>query len=264
MSAENGSLRGKRAYITGGNQGIGAATARRFAAAGAAIALFDLREDGMAALCDELRGAGATVAAFPADVTDPAAVEAAFASATQALGGPDILMNAAGIFHAAPLTEYPLEIFRKVLDVNVTGTLICTQAALRHMVPAGGGRIINLASIAGRLGGPFVAAYSASKHAVIGLTRVSANEMAKHGVTVNAICPGYVNTEMYDGVVKMYGELLGEPDIEALRTRRLKGVPLGRMVEAEEIAGLALYLAGPDAHGMTGQALTLDGGIVMQ
>ena len=131
------------------------------------------------------------------------------------------------------------------------------------MVPAGSGRIINMASIAGKSGAPLTSAYNASKHAVIGLTRCLAMEFAEHGITANAICPGLVNTELFDGLLRKVGAERGYSDPEALRKTMLKSVPLGRMIEPAEIANLAVFLASSDADGMTGQAITISGGKLM-
>jgi NAD(P)-dependent dehydrogenase (short-subunit alcohol dehydrogenase family) len=196
-------------------------------------------------------------------VTDGARVEAALAEAAGRLGGLDVLVNCAGVFHAAPIAELTRADFERVMAVNVTGTLLCTQAALRHMVPRKSGSIVNFSSISGRRGDKYVTAYSASKHAVIGITRCVAMEMAGHGIRVNAICPGYIDTEMYEGVLREIGGRQGSDDPERFRAVLLKTVPIGRMIAPAEIARLAVYLAAPESAGMTGQALALDGGMVM-
>jgi galactitol 2-dehydrogenase len=255
-------LHGRCAVITGANQGIGAATARRFAREGARLHLWDRRSDGIAAVLEAARAEGVTAAAREMDVTDPGQVEAAMAAAEAELGRIDVLVNCAGIFHAAPLVETRVEDWNRVMAVNVTGTLLCCQAALRRMIPRGYGKIVNLASIAGRRGNKLVSAYAASKHAVIGLTRSAAMEVAEHGITVNAICPGYVNTEMFDSVLGAFGSPQGIDDPEKMRRNMLRSVPLGRMQEPEEIAGVAVYLASAESDGMTAQTLVYDGGLV--
>ena len=251
-------LQERCAVITGANQGIGAATARVFAREGAHLHLWDRRSDGMAALLADAHAAGARASAREVDVTDPAQVEAAMQAAQTELGRVDILVNCAGVFHSAPLLDYPLAEWERVMRVNLTGTLLCCQAALRRMIPQGYGKIVNLASIAGRRGHRRTSAYAASKHAVIGLTRAAAMEVAEHGITVNAICPGYVDTEMFAGVLTG----LGSGDPERTRETMLRAVPIGRMTAPEEIAGVALFLASAESDGMTAQALVYDGGMV--
>ena len=255
-------LQGRAAVITGANQGIGAATARAFAAQGARLHLWDRRSDGMDALLEAARAAGVAADVREVDVTDPRQVEAAMRAAEAELGRVEILVNCAGVFHSAPLVDYPLEEWERVMRVNVTGTLLCCQAALKRMIPRRYGKIVNLASIAGRRGNSLVAAYAASKHAVVGLTRSAALEMAPHGITVNAICPGYINTEMFDTLLEQMGSQSGQSDPESLRRSMLRNVPIGRMIEPEEIAGVAVFLASAESDGMTGQALVYSGGMV--
>ncbi|HKI98734.1 MAG TPA: SDR family NAD(P)-dependent oxidoreductase [bacterium] len=255
-------LHDRTAIITGANQGIGAATARAFAREGARLHLWDRRADGIGAVAEAVRAAGGEAHTREVDVTDPAQVDAAMATAEQALGHVDILVNCAGVFHAGPLVDYPLAEWERVMAVNVTGTMLCCQAALKRMIPRGYGKIVNLSSIAGRRGNKQVSAYAASKHAVIGLTRSAALEVAEYGITVNAICPGYVNTEMFDGVLSGVGGHTGQVDAERVRQTMLRNVPIGRMQEPEEIAGVAVFLASAETDGMTGQALVYAGGLV--
>jgi len=196
-------------------------------------------------------------------VTRPAEVEAVMSAAEQHFGQIDVLVNAAGIFQARRFLDYDLEDWNRVLAVNLTGTMLCCQAALRRMVPRKSGRLINLSSAAGRAGGRFRAGYSTSKHAVVGLTRCLALEFAQEGITANAICPGMVETEMFASVVRQDAELLGERDVEGLHAHLLTRSPQRRMIRPEEVAGLAAYLASPEADSFTGQAVGLDGGMVM-
>ena len=185
------------------------------------------------------------------------------AAAERRFGRIDVLVNAAGIFQARRFLDYPLEDWNQVLAVNLTGTMLCCQAALRRMVPRQAGKLINLSSAAGRAGGRFRAGYAASKHAVVGLTRCLALEFAQDGITANAICPGMVETDMFASVVRQDAELLGERDVAALHAQLLTRSPQRRMIRAAEIAGLAAYLASPEADSFTGQAVGLDGGMVM-
>ncbi len=256
-------LEGKAAVVTGANRGIGRAIAEAFAEQGAHLFLCDRETANFEEIAEAVAPHGGKTAHGQADVTDPEAVERAMAAAEDALGRIDILANCAGVFQSFKLLDYPLDEWNHVMNVNVNGTLLCCQAALRRMVPRGQGKVVNLASLAGKIGNKYRAAYYASKHAVIGLTRCAAMEMAEHGITVNAICPGMVDTDMYDQVLKSVGENMGINDMEKLRAANLKGVPIRRMIEAPEIAQLAVYLASPESDGMTGQSISLDGGLFM-
>ena len=258
-----GKLAGKAAAITGGNQGIGKAIALEFAAQGANIFLMDRKAGTLPAAAAEVEALGVEAGHCELDVTQADGVEAAMEAVEERFGRIDILVNCAGVFQSHRFLEYPLERWKLLMDVNVTGTFLCCQSALRRMVPRGRGKVINLSSIAGRMGAPYRAAYYASKHAVIGLTRSVAMEMAEHGINVNAICPGMVDTDMFDTVLETVGPHVNAGDTEKLRAEMLKRVPLGRMIEKEEIAKLALYLASADSDGMTGQALVLSGGMVL-
>ena len=256
-------LEGRKAWITGAARGIGAATARAFAREGAHLFLFDRAGDGLDAVAAEARALGVQAAVRKGDVTVPASVEAAAAAAEQALGGLNVLVNCAGIYQSVSFLEVTLAEWERIFAVNVSGSFLCAQAALKRMVPRGAGTVINLSSAAGRAGGKFRSAYSASKHAVIGLTRCLAIEFAEHGITCNAICPGMVDTEMFSSVVAGDAEILGT-EKQAMEQRLSTRALQRRRLEPEEIANLAVYLASPEAKGMTGQALSLDGGMVMQ
>lgn len=256
-------LEGKTAFITGAGGGIGAAIAVEFAKSGANLFLLDLRADPLAAVAEEARAHGATVVHREGDVTLPGDVEQAMEAAELELGAVDVLVNCAGIFRSEPLLDCTLEEWNRVMAVNVTGTFLCAQAALRRMQARGRGKIINLSSVAGRMGGRFRAAYATSKHAVIGLTRSIATEFAEAGITANAICPGMIDTEMFAQVVRGDAERLGIAPKEMLSNLQQRALQK-RLIPPTEIARLALYLASSDADGMTGQALTYSGGMVMQ
>lgn len=262
MAAE-GRLKGKKAFITGASRGIGRSIALEFAAEGADLFLLDLNDEALEEVAREAETRGAKALPRRGDVTDPESVEQAAAAAERELGEIDVLVNCAGIFQSIAFLDYPVEEWRRVLEVNVTGSFLCAQAVLKRMTGRGRGKVINLASVAGRLGGKFRAGYSTSKHAVIGLTRCIAVEFAEHGITANAICPGMVDTEMFASVVAGDAENLGIDNDEAwagLQKRALQP----RLLDPREIARLAVYLASSDADGMTGQALTYSGGMVMQ
>jgi len=263
MSSLPRRLEGLVTVVTGANQGMGRCIAERFAAEGARLFLTDLNDGNFAAIAQHAAGQGSEADHRKGDVTKPADVEAVMAAAEGRFGQIDVLVNAAGIFQARSFLDYPLQDWNQVLAVNLTGTMLACQAALRRMAPRKRGKLINLSSAAGRTGGRFRAGYSASKHAVIGLTRCLAVEFAPAGITANAICPGMVDTDMFDAVVKQDAELLGEKDVAAQRERMLRRAMQRRMIHPEEIAGLAVYLASPEADSFTGQAVGLDGGMVI-
>ena len=191
-------LKGRGAVVTGGGRGIGATIARSLAEAGAGVAVSARTESEIEEVAAELREGGHKAVAIPCDVTDPEQIAALRAAAERELGTVDILINNAGIATTAPLAAMKLEKWNRIFAVNVTGTFLCTQAFLPAMAERGWGRVINIASIAGKMGAPYISAYAASKHAVVGFTRAVASEVATTGVTVNAVCPGYVETSMLE------------------------------------------------------------------
>jgi NAD(P)-dependent dehydrogenase (short-subunit alcohol dehydrogenase family) len=264
MSA-SAALAGKGAVVTGGGRGIGAATARMLAEAGAAVVVAARSGDQLAATGEALRAAGHTVFEVRCDVTDPRQVVELAARAEEHLGGAgasvDLLVNNAGVAHSAPLRSITLDDWNRLFAVNVTGTFLCTQAFTPGMVAAGWGRVVNVASIAGKMGAPYISAYAATKHAVVGFTRAVAAELAPRGVTVNAVCPGYVDTDMTtESVARITGKtgISAEEALEHIR----RTSPQNRLFTAEEVAYLIVSLCDPRAGGVNGQALVLDGGAV--
>src|SRR5258705_1760420 len=195
------SLRGRRALVTGGGRGIGRAVVLDLARAGAAVAVAARTRSEVEAVASGIVAAGGQAVAVEMDVTDPDRVRAAFASAREALGGIDILVSGAGIAPTAPLARTTDAVWRQVLETNLSGTFYCLREALPEMTARGWGRVVHLASIAGKTGYPYIGAYAASKHGVLGLTKCAALEVAATGVTVNAVCPGYVDTPMLEAGV---------------------------------------------------------------
>jgi NAD(P)-dependent dehydrogenase (short-subunit alcohol dehydrogenase family) len=255
-------LAGRTAVVTGGGRGIGAAVGRALAEAGAAVTLAARTVAEVEQVAGELCAAGHSAWAVACDVTDPEQVQALAAAARQRMERVDILVNNAGIAPSAPLRSITLETWNRVFAVNSTGTFLCTQALVPGMVERGWGRVVNVASIAGRTAAPYIAAYAASKHAVVGFTRAVAAEVAASGVTVNAVCPGYVDTRMTDESVARIAGKTGMTAEEA-RERILRTSPQHRLIEPEEVAYLVLALCDPRARGVNGQAVVLDGGALL-
>ena len=248
--------------VTGAGRGIGQAIAMALAGAGAATGLVARTVGEIESTAAAVRAKGGRAFARPADVADPAALRQALQALVEELGPVDILVNAAGIAPTAPLVKTSDEMWQKTLAVNLSGVFYAMREVLPGMMERGFGRVVNVASIAGKTGTPYIAAYAASKHGVLGLTKVAALESAGHGVTVNAICPGYVDTPMTDAGIARIVEKTGVSAAEA--RRRLEDMsPQKRMVTADEVAALALFLCGDSARGITGQALSVDGGTVV-
>ena len=249
-------LQAKRALITGAARGIGLDFARAYIAEGATVTLADINRVALDAAVAEL---GPQARAVVLDVTDQASIEAGFAAAIADMGGLDVLINNAALFYAAPVVEITRASYDRLFAVNVAGVLFCLQAAARHMVAQGGGKIINMASQAGRRGEGLVAVYCATKAAVISLTQSAGLDLIKHGINVNAIAPGVVDGAHWDGVdalfAKYEGLALGEK-------KRAVGaaVPIGRMATAQDLTGMAIYLASSDADYVVAQTFGVDGG----
>ncbi len=256
-----GRLNGRTALITGASRGIGRAIALRFAEEGADLFLTATN----AALLEDTRALaeaqGAQVTLHCADISQRDAVQSMVDAALQALGGIDILVNNAGVYKASRLVDYTAEDFDRIMQVNVYGVFHVLQRVLRHMQERQRGKVVNIASTAGKWGSMNQSAYNASKHAVVGLTRCAALEMGAHGITVNAICPGFVQTDMLESF-RAHGDLLGVP-FEKVMEAGLARVPLKRFLQPREIADLAVYLGSAESDGMTGQTLLLDGGMLM-
>jgi NAD(P)-dependent dehydrogenase (short-subunit alcohol dehydrogenase family) len=232
--------------VTGGAKGIGRATVERFAALGDRVVALGRDEAALAALDVESR---------VCDVTDEAAVERVFGE----IGAVDVLVNNAGMGESAPLHRTTLESWRRHIDVNATGPFLCLRAVVSGMRERGTGAVVTVASTAGRAGVPYTTAYTASKHAVIGLTRAVAAELAGTGVRINAVCPTFVRTEMTDRSIAQIVERTGR-SAEQAEGALAAASPLGRLLEPEEVADAIVYLASPAAAAINGQAWVLDGG----
>jgi 3-hydroxybutyrate dehydrogenase len=257
-------LKDRIALVTGGGRGIGRAIALAFAREGAQVALAARTAEQVRRTADEI-GAQTGVAAMPVvcDVSDSRSVQQMFATVTQKLRcGPDILVNNAGIAESALVTKTDDELWHRHLAINLSGTFYCTRTALPSMLERGWGRVINIASIAGKTGAPYIAAYAASKHGVLGLTRSVALEVAAKGITVNAICPGYVDTDMTTRAIENITARTGRPAGETLEAIKRMS-PQNRLVTTEEVAALALLLASEAGRGINGQAINVDGGSVL-
>jgi len=236
--------------VTGGAKGIGRAVVQRFAALGDEVTA--LGRDGSAL---ERLAAELAVTTAICDVTD----EAAVASTFERIGDVDVLVNNAGVADSAPLQRTTLEMWQAQIAVNATGPFLCTRAVIEGMRTRGSGVIVTVASVAGRVGSPYTSAYTASKHAALGLMRAAASEVAGSGVRVNAVCPAYVRSEMTDRTIERIIQRTGRTADEAERT--IAGMtPLGRLLEPEEVADAVVYLASDAAASITGQAIVLDGG----
>jgi NAD(P)-dependent dehydrogenase (short-subunit alcohol dehydrogenase family) len=252
-------LAGKTAVVTGAGRGIGAATARALAEAGAAVVLAARSEREIEDLAQELRAAGGKALAVPCDVAAPEQIRALRGRVASELGAADILINNAGYADSAPLHRITVEEWDRIFAVNVRGTFLCTQAFVPGMIERGWGRVVNVASIAGKMGAAYIAAYASTKHAVIGFTRAVAAEMAEKGITVNAVCPGYVDTPMTDVSVRRIVEKTRLSPDEVRESFR-RASPQKRLFDAAEVAYLILSLCDPRARGVNGQAIVLDGG----
>jgi NAD(P)-dependent dehydrogenase (short-subunit alcohol dehydrogenase family) len=250
-------LERKVAVVTGGARGIGAAICRRYADEGARVAVADILADEAQALAQEI-GRGAF--GLQLDVTQRASIEAMVETVVGRAGGIDILVNNAAIFDMAPLLEITEASYDRQFAVNVKGLLFTLQAVAAHMVEQGrGGKIINFASQAGRRGEPLVAVYCASKAAVISITQSAGLALTKHGINVNGIAPGVVDTPMWDQVDALFAKYEGLPIGEKKRQVGA-AVPYGRMGVPEDLAGAAVFLASADADYVVAQTLNVDGG----
>lgn len=260
MVKEGRYLDGKHAVVTGGSRGIGAAVAASLAKRGARLTLMGRSLDALEKHAVVLkRDCGAEVQAVQCDVTDDQGVRAAFGRARAAFGPVDVLVNNAGAAEAAPFSGISRALWDRMLAVNLTGTFMCTSEVLPAMLQMRNGRIVNVASMAALRGYKTMTAYSAAKHGVLGLTRSLALETARHGVTVNAVCPGYTDTDLTDTGVANLVRALGKTPDEAL-AMLVRTIPRGKLIEPDEVASAVTWLCSPGAAAVTGIALPIAGG----
>jgi NAD(P)-dependent dehydrogenase (short-subunit alcohol dehydrogenase family) len=245
----------RRVLITGGGRGIGRAIALRLAEEGHAIAVTARSTGEIEAVAGEVGGTALAV-----DLADPDAASALAGRAAEELGGPvEIFVHSAGVASIAPLHKLAAEDWRRAFAVNVDAAFHITRELMSPMKEAGWGRVVTIASLRARVGVPTTAAYTASKHALLGLTRVIASELATHGATANTVVPGWVDTQMVQDEITKFAEALDVPREEAAR-RLLREQKIGRFLQPDEVAGLVGYVCSEQAAGVTGQALHIDGG----
>lgn len=246
-------LEGQLAVVTGASRGIGASIARRLSEQGAEVVLMSRNLDRLQELADVLPGA----TAVRIDVTDPGSVAAAFSQ----VGAVDILVNNAGNAETAPFHRTDEALWQRMLDLNLSSAFLCIGQVLPGMRERRSGRIVNIASTAGLKGYAYVTAYCAAKHGLVGLTRSLAAETAKLGITVNAVCPGYTETDMLEGSASRIASATGLSH-EAAKARLMADNPQGRFIQPEEVAACVAWLCSADGRSVTGQTIAVDGGEV--
>jgi NAD(P)-dependent dehydrogenase (short-subunit alcohol dehydrogenase family) len=255
-------LQGRHALVTGGGRGIGASIVRSLAAHGAKVSMLGRTAATLESLATELKTAGAQIFCTTADVAKRESVDAAFAAARAMLGPIEILINNAGQAISAPITKRDDALWERLLAINLSGTYFGMQAALPEMMQGGFGRIINIASTAGLTGYPYVAAYCAAKHGVVGLTRAVAREVAARNITVNAVCPGYTDTDLVREAAAKISAVTGRKLEDALQAMT-KTNPQGRLVQPDEVANAVTWLCLPGSESVTGQSIVVAGGELM-
>lgn len=257
-------MRGKVAVITGSARGIGYEIGRAFAESGAIVVLSDMRGDAAEAAAEELCRCGHEAIGIAADVTSEDAIVRLIEEAKSRFGRLDVWVNNAGLQHVAPIDRFPTETFERMVSIMLTAPFVAIKHLFPIMKEQQFGRIINIASINGVVGFAGKAAYNSAKHGVIGLTKVAALEGAPYGITVNALCPGYVDTPLVRGQLADLAEARGVPLDRVLEEVIYPLVPQRRLLDVEEVAAYAVFLAGDTARGVTGQAVLIDGGYTAQ
>ncbi len=261
MDSTQASLSGKHALVTGGGRGIGAAIAKQLLLHGARVSIVGRNQLALASTVAELKLFG-EVDYFTVDVTQRTSVTQAFGKARARFGKIAILINNAGQAASAPFVKTDEAVWRQMLEVNLTGTFHCTQEALADMLSTRWGRVVNVVSTAGLTGYAYVSAYCAAKHGLIGLTRSLALEVAAKGITVNAVCPGYTETDIVKDTVANIVAKTGRTEEQA-RAELAAGNPQNRLVQPDEVANAVLWLCLPGSEAMNGQSLAVAGGEVM-
>jgi acetoin reductase-like protein len=256
-------LQDKVAIITGAGRGIGKGIALKFAQEGAKVVVADIDPVAVKDTAEEIQKAKGQARWIKTDVTRKVEAEAMVAFALKEFGQIDILVNNAGIVLAGYFLDFTEADWDRIIAVNLKGVVFCTQAAAKEMMKRKSGKIINIASRLGKVGGAYVAPYSATKFAVVGLTQCNALEFAPH-ITVNAICPGIVLTEMWDYLSGVIGKIRGIPPENVIKERITQQVPMGRGQHPDDVAKVALFLASSDADYITGQAINDSGGTEMR
>ncbi len=255
------SIKGKTALITGSTSGIGLGMAKRFAANGAHIVLNGFGDDAaITAIQRDIEAEGVRCLYNGADLTKPEAIEAMMAEVETEFGGLDVLVNNAGIQHVAPVDEFPVAKWDALIAIVLTATFHTTRLAVPMMKKAGWGRIINIASAHGKVASPFKSAYVAAKHGVVGFSKSVALEVAEQGITVNALCPGYVRTPLVENQIADTAKARGITEEEVVRDVLLAAQWTKQFVEPDSIADFALFLCSDAAKNVTGAALSIDGG----
>jgi NAD(P)-dependent dehydrogenase (short-subunit alcohol dehydrogenase family) len=259
---EMSALNGKIALVTGGGRGIGEACAVALAEAGADVVVCSRSSGEINIVADQIRGMGRRALAVVCDVTDAGQVRRMAEEAGSQFGAVGILVNNAGLGRSHRFLDHPDELWDRMLAVNLTGAYHTSKAFVPKMIEMRRGRVINIASVMSKIGGKYVAAYAAAKHGLLGLTRALAVELVGYNITVNAVCPGYVNTPMTDDNVANIVARTGMSETEARKAlERLS--PQSRLIEPEEVAAVVVMLASDIAQGINGQAINIDGGAVM-
>ena len=252
----------KTALVTGGNKGIGLAIAERFFAEGANVVLASIEPD-VVEVADTLEGSGNQALGICCDVSDRKAVEALYSQTVDTFGKIDISVQNAGVITIAKVENLTEQEWDSTMDVNTKGVFLCCQAAIGHMRKSGGGRLINTASGQARDGFIYTPHYAASKFGVMGLTQSLAKEVALDGITVNAICPGIIQTDMWDYNDRVWGQMLGDYSPGELMQDWVQNIPMKRAGTGDDVAGLVAFLASDDATYITGQTINVDGGLIM-
>lgn len=262
LNSNSPTLAGKRAIVTGAGRGIGRSIALALAEAGADVGITSRTSSELEELVVQIQALGRIALSVPCDVTDPDQVQHMAQTLLTGLGGIDILVNNAGNAGSHKFLNHPDELWHRMIAINLNSVYYVSKAFVPGLIAQRSGRIINIASIASRVGGNYIAGYTAAKHGVLGLTRALAIELLPYNITVNAICPGYVDTPMTDASVSNISTRTGMEAAQA-REALAKTSPQKRLMEPEEIASLALFLAQDSSKGITGQAINIDGGGVM-